>query len=723
MDNHYNEEKERLIQTKEKINKLIKIEEHTLSQLPKKYKSDINLLENFIWMSTNKISNLKRSELKPYFARIDFRQSGTLSDEKLYIGKVGVISEEGNIVVTDWRAPIATLYYDNNLGKCSYDVQGEKIIGELQLKRQLVIENGKIVEIFDVDSVSDDELLKPYLGSNTDNRLKNIVASIQSEQNSIIRENINKNIIVQGVAGSGKTTVALHRIAYLVYNYKDKYKPYQFMVIGPNKFFIKYISTVLPDLDVGNARQLTYEELAAEFIEEKINIQNSADSIIIDGKKVPYYYKYKTSIKYKEAIDRFIEDYQQEIIYKDFKINGYTIFKVQELRDVYNLYLSTPAIISRVNMTIKTLSNKIKMDRQIDIKIKEYFDNEIKKNKDDFIKIKELTEKKWDSIDKLKNGAIKELRKHIKVLDSKVLSLYKKFINNIDKYIVNNDLIIYEKELLKKETLNCIDKKSVGVEEIAALVYLKMLLFGTKKYQECIHAVIDESQDFGTFSFYVLKKIMPNSTFSIFGDITQGIYSYRAIDKWSQVQQDAFDNKCEIMHLEKSYRTTIEIMLSANLVSNYIGLGEGKPVIRHGETVKVVHITKEESKIEYIVDKIKHYKEKGYKSIAIICKSANNSCNIQKMIQKHNIDIYVISNDDEEYKGGVCIVTSYLAKGLEFDSVIVYEADEIMYSSSNNIDMKLLYVSMTRALHTLDIIYSDNLTKPLLALENKAICQ
>ena len=236
-------EKQKLENVESNLEDIQKGEEEILRDLPKKYGSNPILLANLMSTSATKIANIQKIKEKPYFARIDFKEDKKSTKDKLYIGKIGVTDLDGKVVVTDWRAPVSTLYYDSNLGQVEYDAPYGKIHGELSLKRQIIIQNRKIESIFDVDSVSDDELLKPYLGASADSRLKNIVASIQGEQNEIIRKNIEKNLIVQGVAGSGKTTVALHRIAYLMYNNSDKYKANQFMVIGPNKFFINYISS------------------------------------------------------------------------------------------------------------------------------------------------------------------------------------------------------------------------------------------------------------------------------------------------------------------------------------------------------------------------------------------------------------------------------------------------------------------------------------------------
>lgn len=238
MDKDFNEEKEYLEKTINKFHEIIDDTKLRLEAIPRIYKTNQALLYKELARYNHRLILLKRTENKPYFARLDFKnnQDGIL--EKCYIGKVGVLDDDNKLVTVDWRAPIASMYYDSNIGNASYHAPEGLIEGELLIKRQYDIENRTLKGFRDVDTVSNDEILKPYLGVSADNRLKNIVATIQSEQNEIIREKILSNMIIQGVAGSGKTTVALHRIAYLVYNNMKHIKPEQYLVVGPNKFFL-----------------------------------------------------------------------------------------------------------------------------------------------------------------------------------------------------------------------------------------------------------------------------------------------------------------------------------------------------------------------------------------------------------------------------------------------------------------------------------------------------
>lgn len=286
---------------------------------------------------------MNKTSLKPYFARIDFARAVEKDVEKLYISKVGVMDEENNSITIDWRAPISSMYYDSNVGKASYEAPEGLCTGEILIKRQYEIENGKLKKYQDVDTVSNDDLLKPYLETSVDNRLRNIVSTIQVEQNAIIREPISQNIIVQGVAGSGKTTVALHRIAYLVYNNRDKINPEQYLVIGPNNFFVNYISSVLPDLDVDNVNQQTYLELCQESINEKIQLINEEEKLItpIEDTKRLEYERFKVSMKFKEALDNYITEIDKKVV-SDTELYVAMTRPLHELKVLYHNEIAEP---------------------------------------------------------------------------------------------------------------------------------------------------------------------------------------------------------------------------------------------------------------------------------------------------------------------------------------------------------------------------------------------
>lgn len=703
-------EKKKLEKVEEELEEIQSGEEQILRTLPKKYGNNPVLLSNLMSSTATKITNIARMKEKPYFARIDFKEDKKPNKEKLYIGKVGVIDLDGKVVITDWRAPVSTLYYDANLGKVEYNAPEGKIKGELSLKRQIIIQNKNVEEIFDVDSVSDDELLKPYLGASSDNRLKNIVASIQSEQNNIIRKSIEKNLIVQGVAGSGKTTVALHRIAYLMYNNANRYKANQFMVIGPNRFFINYISNVLPDLDASNAVQVTYEELASDFTCEKLIFEDSTKKLsdIIDKKAPKDYLKFKSSLKYKELLEKYLNNYEKTVISDTgVIINNIQVLSKDEVMETFNEVIGE-CLEQRLDMTARVLSNRIKNDDTIYNRVKNRM-LELEKNEENIDKKRKIAKQELNMLKDLTNtGFEKQIKKYVSISNLKSINIYKDFVENVDKLYLENDVDINS---LKENTLKSLKSRIIENEDIAAIMFIRLYLFGNGEYKNIKCVVIDEAQDFGIFSYFVLKKLLSNATFSIFGDMAQGIYSYRAIGDWNEIKENViFD--AEFLNLKKSYRTSIEIMNEANKVSEAIGLGKANPVIRSSGPIIKTNIEKDKEAL-YIVNRVKEYQSQGFKSIAIVYKDQTNMMELNRLLKKEKIESEIIYKDQEKYNGGVCILTSYLSKGLEFDVVIIADADDSIYLSNNILDMKLLYVAMTRALHKLELIYNNNICKYL----------
>ena len=661
------------------------------------------------------ISNLEIAKDKPYFARIDFTSEDDGKTSTIYIGKNGVMKDT-NIIITDWRAPISSLYYDAEVGKCGFDSPDGRVNGEMLLKRQFEIENGELQEYFDVDLVSNDGLLQKYLNNNNDARLKSIVSTIQKEQNDVIRKKLTDNIIIQGVAGSGKTTVALHRIAYLVYNYINSIKQSQYLVIGPNPVFLKYIKSVLPELDVDGVEQCTYETFAKNYIDEDINVNPSNKKVIasISGKNKTDVDKFKCSMKYKDMLDNFLKLYFYNITSKPLMLGNFQVLSSEEIANVFKTTESNYSnnLSNRIEYTIDRLCRLIE-DKQSDLLSKySNYSYELFKaaaNDAEKEKLRTMFSKDRTEISKNCRGS---LRKYFNKSKVNATKLYKLFLSTI------SDFNIYEYPYLnklKKETMKNIKSNSYDFEDLASLIYIKQIIFPDKYYEKIKHVVIDEAQDLGEFNFYSLKKALPSATFSIFGDLAQSIYDYRGISRWEDVNNSMFNNNGNIINFNKSYRTTSEIMNVADDVAESIGLNRSDLVVRHGEEVNISEVEEGKNIPEYIAKKIKEYKEKGYQTIAVISKTELLSNYINDDLAELGIYIPNVSENDDlsDDKFRICTISNQLAKGLEFDAVIINNANEDIYSSTNSLDMKLLYVAVTRALHELDIVYTGEVSKPL----------
>lgn len=679
----FKNEEEKLNHILIKYDEVMKYYKNRINSIFTTYANNQTMIENLTEIYLEKIRLMEKSLNKPYFARLDFKRDGESDIEELYIGKVGVIDEKNNNIIIDWRAPVSSMYYDSNIGDASYKAPEGTCTGKLLLKRQYEIENKQLKSYQDVDTVSNDELLKPYLEASVDNRLKNIVSTIQHEQNRIIREPVNKNLIIQGVAGSGKTTVALHRIAYLVYNNRENIKPEQYLIIGPNKFFVNYISGVLPDLDVEDVKQLTYDELCSEILQENITLIDEDIKLLksIKNEKELTYQKIKVSMQFKKALDKYIKEIKESTIpIYGVRINEKEIISNEFIKQIYN---SFEELDEYDNIKTRLMRTNLFFEKYIDENIEQY---------------REYSEKELK----------KALKNYFNKLIPKIPKIYQNFLSNLDKYLeISEDI----KEQVKINIINLKNKK-FEFEDLSSLIYLKAKITGIDEYGKYKQIVIDEAQDYGEFTFFSLKFILKNAAFSILGDLAQSIYQYRSIENWESVLNNTFRYQGEIQYLLKSYRTTTEIMDSANNITKYIKLNTAKPVIRHGKKVSFIKYKEKNEQISLIKRILEQYKTQNYKTIAIICKNEEEAQELYIKLEMN--DIKNITLNDTEYNGGICIITSYLAKGLEFDGVIISNSGEEEYNSNKIIDMKLLYVAMTRPLHELTILYKNDITKPLL---------
>lgn len=687
-----------------------------------------------------RIKNLHAASRRPYFARINFMEEGKTSLEKLYIGKMVLIKDEDQeLIIVDWRAPISNLYYESRLGECSYLCPDGVINGNLTLKRQFSIDDGILNEIFDIDITTNDEFLQTYLGASADNRLKDIVSTIQVEQNKIIRADMWKPLIVQGAAGSGKTTIALHRIAYLIYTYEKRFNPENFMIIASNKLFLNYISAVLPELGVEKVKQTTFQDFALELIGIKLKIRDANEKLVAfvnhnheglesyENSMVRKVSEFKSSFGFKEMLDDYISIIEKTYIPKeDFKIASNTIFSYEEINNLFiNEYKYLP-LMKRVQEIKKHLINGLKRKKDaLMLALQDNCDRTVQYLKYSMEETDERQRLIIEAIDS-KNDTIAKLNS----ISQKAVKVYVDRISRTNPFQYYKDLIL-DKELfsnlargrmdcgiLEKARQYCEDvlkSGSIDIEDLAPIIYIKYGIYGMDEKIPVKHIVIDEAQDFSVFQLYVIRKIVKDSSFTILGDLCQGIHSYRGTRDWDDVLEHAFDGQGQLLILEQTYRTTVEIMDAANSVISKLmdqRLPKAKPVIRHGEKVSIQGLGTTKDIAVQIGDKINELVKEGFKSIAVICKTMDDCSEMFGYLKKIKDAPCIITGNEKEYRGGVVIVPSYLAKGLEFDAVMIADAGDGKYCE-DELDAKLLYVAMTRALHRLYIYHSGELTSLL----------
>ena len=722
------QEKKHLKETIEIMQQQIQQSEENIRRLYKEFdpkSEDPYVIEHLTGMYAKKSRDLARSLNAPYFARIDFREEGDQKEKEIYIGKCSVFRNNADLQVIDWRTPIASLYYDGRLGNVSYEAPTGEVKGDLSLKRVYDIEKGELKSFSDVDITTNDELLKPYLSASADNRLKNIISTIQTEQNKIIRAKLRKPIIVQGVAGSGKTTVALHRIAYLAYAHEKELKPQDFLIIAPNKFFLDYISAILPDLGVDDVSQLTFEDFAKEIIGKGIKIENSNSKladIVNNGKSIDDIEqrtsKFKSSLEYKKILDEYSQVTQLGFLPdEDLKVGDIVILSKEKLREGFNeqFHREGTPMEDRFKTYVRRLGSFIENNQEmIEDLIRRKRQLEIEKI-DQNLPEEQRKKKKFEIFDKydpllklLDNGGKKLLANYSKKAGKKsALEIYKEFVSQLREQtdgIVPQDIVTQ----MQKKLLSNPRSKEVEYEDLAPLMYIQHKIKGTEIAKSAKHIVIDEAQDYSEFQFAAVKDILQNESMTILGDIAQGIYSYRGTNDWDKVNKDIFDGKAEILQLGKSYRTTMEIMEKGNdvidKIRDRINVKLGEPVIRKGVPVNIAKHDEKEL-VGTITSRINELLQSDKKNIAVITKTLQEATELYKKLVKAKVPANLISDKATEYKGGISVIPSYLSKGLEFDSVILSDASKEEYGN-NELDAKLLYIAITRAMHTLDIYYT-----------------
>lgn len=711
---------------------LTEMDEHDSSQ---NY-IDVLINTKFIEIADRNYDGLMKARKKPYFSRIDFREQGRERVDSIYIGKTSLYRAEDEIpLIVDWRAPIANVYYEGRIGETSYESEGVTQQGELLLKRQFTIDNGELKEILDVDITTNDAFLQAALEGSAEDKLKDIASTIQAEQNRVIRADMAKPLIVQGAAGSGKTTIALHRIAYFIYTYEKLFDPESFMIIAPNRLFINYISEVLPELGVEKVVQTTFIDLMADLVGTKYKLMDPSTKLIdlihasadVESTNAMNLMKwasaFKGSICFKEIVDAYVKDIVSRFTpSEDFSLEGHVIVAQERIEQMITESVSYLPLYKSVNEIKKTLKTQLKLHTaELSDTTQNKYDRQIRKLWNTVEPSEERRLKIVHLID-TRDKRLEEIREASRTLVRKYLAKFPRVdLLNCYKELVCSEMLMhrYSKQPLQSEQVahlcrfsaDLLARKRLELEDYAPLVYLKHRLMGFESDLGIRSVVIDEAQDFSIFQLVSLKAIFNTEMFTLLGDISQGIHSYRGIQNWADVQEHVFKTKdSNYMTLIQSYRTTIEVMELANVVITKLNNPQivlASPVIRHGEKPEIHIYQTEKPLLKSLEKKIRHLQKENFKSIAIICKTKDEcSCVEKHLVHAKGIDALLLSEVEDHYEAGVVIVPSYLAKGLEFDVVLIVNLQE--QYREEELDIKLLYVAMTRALHRLCIFHLED---------------
>ena len=601
---------------------------------------------NKIFMKQNYFKKLFRIKDNPYFASVVFEDEDK-ERYSVYLGLTYLKDDDYGNIIYDWRSPICSLFYDFEVGPCAYAAPGGPVKGNLIRKRQYKIQDRKLLSAFDNSMNIDDDLLQEVLATDSNDKMKNIVNTIQQEQNNVIRNVRDKTLIVSGIAGSGKTSVALHRIAFLLYKINNLTSN-DVLIFSPNQIFTEYISNVLPELGEDNTLQTTFNDYLSSNITEFSEVEPFMDFI---GK----FYSEKVSnpelIRYKQSdgiindINLYIDDYIRKArVIRDFTENKiYTVYK-DDLNDLLHNRYNTLPFFERVDIIAEKLSEA---NYKGSTKKKPTYKKMIMEN----------------------SSFVKDYK-----------DIFMGFFSSEFCKIRMND------EELRKFNRS----KTIGYDDALLFVYMKGLLEGFPYEKDIRQVVIDEAQDYNYLQYLIISKIFRNSNFTILGDVNQTINPYYKYDSLEILANIFKQSKC--ISLTKTYRSSPEIIEFTNKI---LGLNH-VCAIRKTESVPLIHRT-DNSKI---LEDINYLRDK-YKSVAVITRDNNTATKLYKEM-KEVIPISLLNGQSEEFNKELVVLPAYLAKGLEFDSVIVYSDGDSKYLKN---EKNLLYVACTRAQHEL-IVYS-----------------
>lgn len=621
-----------------------------------------------------KLKELTILKESPYFGRVTFNDLEFDQKDTLYVGRFGV-TPEGSYepVIVDWRAPVASLFYHGSLGEASYTSPDGPIKCDIEGRRQIIVKKGELKGVFDSAIDVKDDILQMVLSNNSSDKLKDVIMTIQQEQDEIIRKERTSNIVVNGVAGSGKTTIALHRVAYLLYNYRKELED-KVLILGPNGIFMEYISQVLPSLGEVGVKQETFASFALKEMDSELYIMSFdkyLEKILSEDKEFIEDAKYKNSYEIIEDLDNLVKEMDKDYFHvEDVKYFGDLVISKEEIEEMFNKHYEYMPLFRRSEKIKRIILSKIKDKR--DEKVWE-LNEELRKEKEKLTPEELLIEE--NNLEFRRKLRIREIVKE--VMDSRA---------KLDSWISREDVLdIYDR-------FNG-NKKEYTINDLAPILYLAIKLEGKKATKDYRHVVIDEAQDYSPLQFKVVRELTGTKYFTVVGDVNQRLIKYSDLAPMMELGKIFDDVNPEIYNLNKSYRSTYEIMEYAN---KYLDEDRIIPIVRHGKPVEEIKFHNNEELSESIIESLKEFSNEGLESIAIITRDKEELEKVYNLIS-NKVHLVKFDNEDVLYKGGNVIIPSYFAKGLEFDGVIIVDNGS---SKDENEDL-IKYIMSTRALHRL----------------------
>ncbi|OBZ11429.1 RNA polymerase recycling motor HelD [Bacillus sp. FJAT-26390] len=704
---------------------------------------------------TQQWKSMNRLLPSPYFGRIDFQENGLDFSEQIYIGVSSFVDEDGlSFLIYDWRTPIASLYYDCSPGLASYVTPAGRVEGSMELKRQFQIQNGQIRNMFDASETIGDELLQQVLGKGADSQMKSIVATIQKEQNAIIRNDKSRMLIVQGAAGSGKTSAALQRVAYLLYKHRLTIKADQIVLFSPNPMFTSYISTVLPELGEENMQQTTFQEYLDYWLGSTLRPEDPFDQIeyVLTAQGAPEYEARLQGIEYKasEAFLQALQSFGMWLGREGMRFNGIRIrdrdlITAERMRVKFYSYDHSLPLLNRVVLLQEWLLNELASLERIERETPWVQEELNFLDTEQYMEVFEMLHKEREVFDvaeqyalvreRIKNKRREDegdfdfaqreedlLRRRIVKESFKPLRKIVKRFSFVDVKGIYGQLFVDEAAYRERtngavipplwpeicrQTKEKLLLNELFYEDATPYLYVKELIEGLRTNTEIRYVFVDEGQDYSAFQYEYLKKLFPRAKMTVLGDYGQAIFmqatSLAASD--SPLVRLFGEAETSLVCLVRSYRSTREIVEFTK--SMLPGGEEIAPFERRGPKPLLSRLDGGEKRDAKVLADIAALRAEGFDSIAIITKTAAESREAHESLRILGGEaLQLITKETLDFEKGVMVIPVYLAKGVEFDAVLVYDASPEAYSRDN--ERKLLYTACTRAMHRLQLYTTGN---------------
>jgi DNA helicase-2/ATP-dependent DNA helicase PcrA len=678
--------------------------------------------------SAEYVNRLKRLADSPYFGRIDFREAGTDKAESIYLGIASYREEDSDeFLVYDWRAPVSSLYYDYPPGPAEYETPSGSVTGELELKRQFVIRGGEIRYMFDTGVTIGDELLQQVLSRTSDSAMRSIVATIQREQNRIIRNDRSRMLIVQGAAGSGKTSAALQRVAYLLYRYRGTLSSDQMVLFSPNPMFNSYVSSVLPELGEANMIQTTFQDYLELRLGRQFRVEDAYDQLeyVLTREGDADYgarmaaIRFKSSSGYLALIQAYIRSLESSgMMFRPVKFRGRTIVSAEAIAAKFYGLEPSIRLANRIELVRDWLLEQVKAFEQAQ-KSAAWVDEEMQyMNRADYqrayaklrAKRRHLTRATFDDAEAerdllaeaIVSTALKPVRDRVRVLrfvDAK--GIYRRLHADpgLASAIAADVELPAEWPAIAELAVRAIDEGRLPYEDATPYLYLNERLKGFRVNTNVRHVLIDEVQDYTPFQLEFLKWLFPRARMTALGDLNQSIHARESVLE----EEDPLTNlygpgETEWIRLTRSYRSTREIVEFTRAMIP--GGEEIDPFNRSGGKPTVLIVHDRDTLHRRIAESLEELEREGYESAAVICRTAAESEEAWRELSKL-LPVRLVKKDTPQFEKGFCVIPAYLAKGVEFDAVLIYDASDGVYARES--ERRLFYTACTRAMHELRV--------------------